>query len=135
MLALLPVATAVGIGALAALMAAGPARSQQSQSQTQTQQPPDQKQDQQKPDISVDVKLVNVFATVRDKKGSLDLDRVATHVLAFEGDSQVRWFEGNFEASRATAANSWARRPTGRTGSRTEARAGVGFTRRREERT
>jgi ATP-binding cassette ChvD family protein len=24
------------------------------------------------------------------------LDRVATHVLAFEGDSQVRWFEGNF---------------------------------------
>jgi ATP-binding cassette ChvD family protein len=26
------------------------------------------------------------------------LDRVATHVLAFEGDSQVPWFEGNFEA-------------------------------------
>jgi sulfate-transporting ATPase len=26
------------------------------------------------------------------------LDRVATHVLAFEGDSQVSWFEGNFEA-------------------------------------
>jgi sulfate-transporting ATPase len=26
------------------------------------------------------------------------LDRVATHVLAFEGDSQVRWFEGNFDA-------------------------------------
>jgi sulfate-transporting ATPase len=26
------------------------------------------------------------------------LDRVATHVLAFEGDSQVHWFEGNFEA-------------------------------------
>tara|TARA_Y100000741_G_scaffold79649_1_gene58265 strand:+ start:1118 stop:2794 length:1677 start_codon:yes stop_codon:yes gene_type:complete len=24
------------------------------------------------------------------------LDRVATHVLAFEGESQVRWFEGNF---------------------------------------
>ena len=24
------------------------------------------------------------------------LDRVATHVLAFEGDSHVRWFEGNF---------------------------------------
>ncbi len=24
------------------------------------------------------------------------LDRVATHVLAFEGDSRVRWFEGNF---------------------------------------
>jgi ATP-binding cassette ChvD family protein len=26
------------------------------------------------------------------------LDRVATHVLSFEGDSQVSWFEGNFEA-------------------------------------
>ena len=24
------------------------------------------------------------------------LDRVATHILAFEGDSQVRWFEGNY---------------------------------------
>ncbi len=31
------------------------------------------------------------------------LDRIATHILAFEGDSQVRWFEGNFteyEAAR-----------------------------------
>jgi sulfate-transporting ATPase len=26
------------------------------------------------------------------------LDRIATHVLAFEGDSRVRWFEGNFDA-------------------------------------
>ncbi len=26
------------------------------------------------------------------------LDRIATHVIAFEGDSVVRWFEGNFEA-------------------------------------
>jgi energy-dependent translational throttle protein EttA len=26
------------------------------------------------------------------------LDRIATHVLAFEGDSQVVWYEGNFEA-------------------------------------
>src|SRR5215208_2383153 len=25
------------------------------------------------------------------------LDRVATHVLAFEGDSQVTWFEGNYQ--------------------------------------
>jgi ATPase subunit of ABC transporter with duplicated ATPase domains len=24
------------------------------------------------------------------------LDRIATHVLAFEGESEVRWFEGNF---------------------------------------
>ena len=26
------------------------------------------------------------------------LDRICTHVLAFEGESEVRWFEGNFEA-------------------------------------
>ena len=24
------------------------------------------------------------------------LDRIATHILAFEGDSQVVWFEGNY---------------------------------------
>ncbi|MBM37325.1 MAG: energy-dependent translational throttle protein EttA [Acidimicrobiaceae bacterium] len=29
------------------------------------------------------------------------LDRVATHVLAFEGESQVRWFEGNFSEYEA----------------------------------
>jgi ATPase subunit of ABC transporter with duplicated ATPase domains len=32
------------------------------------------------------------------------LDRIATHILAFEGDSQVRFFEGNvsdYEAFRA----------------------------------
>ncbi|MCH2622956.1 MAG: energy-dependent translational throttle protein EttA [Acidimicrobiales bacterium] len=29
------------------------------------------------------------------------LDRVATHVLAFEGDSAVRWFEGNFSEYEA----------------------------------
>jgi sulfate-transporting ATPase len=29
------------------------------------------------------------------------LDRVATHMLAFEGDSQVRWFEGNFSEYEA----------------------------------
>ena len=25
------------------------------------------------------------------------LDRIATHILAFEGDSQVTWFEGNYQ--------------------------------------
>ena len=25
------------------------------------------------------------------------LDRIATHILAFEGDSQVMWFEGNYQ--------------------------------------
>jgi ATPase subunit of ABC transporter with duplicated ATPase domains len=29
------------------------------------------------------------------------LDRVATHILAFEGNSHVEWFEGNFEAYEA----------------------------------
>ncbi len=42
------------------------------------------------------------------------LDRVATHVLAFEGDSQVVFFEGNFEAyeeSRRTRLGEAADRP------------------------
>ena len=29
------------------------------------------------------------------------LDRIATHILAFEGDSQVAWFEGNYDAYEA----------------------------------
>jgi energy-dependent translational throttle protein EttA len=29
------------------------------------------------------------------------LDRIATHILAFEGDSQVRWFEGNYQEYEA----------------------------------
>ena len=36
------------------------------------------------------------------------LDRVATHVLAFEGDSQVTWYEGNFESYE-----SWRREQLG----------------------
>ena len=42
------------------------------------------------------------------------LDRVATHVLAFEGESQVRWFEGNFtdyEADRKKRLGSDADQP------------------------
>ena len=42
------------------------------------------------------------------------LDRVATHVLAFEGDSEVRWFEGNFsdyEADRRKRLGAEADRP------------------------
>ena len=34
------------------------------------------------------------------------LDRIATHVLAFEGDSQVEWFEGNYQDYEAD----WHRR-------------------------
>ncbi|WP_428118125.1 energy-dependent translational throttle protein EttA [Candidatus Poriferisodalis sp.] len=44
------------------------------------------------------------------------LDRIATHVLAFEGDSVVRWFEGNFsdyEAFRKRELGA-AAPPTGR---------------------
>ncbi len=26
------------------------------------------------------------------------LDRLCTHILAFEGDSHIEWFEGNFDA-------------------------------------
>jgi energy-dependent translational throttle protein EttA len=42
------------------------------------------------------------------------LDRVATHVLAFEGESQVRWFEGNFsdyEVDRKKRLGSDAEQP------------------------
>ena len=42
------------------------------------------------------------------------LDRIATHVLAFEGDSQVRWFEGNFtdyEADRRKRLGADAEQP------------------------
>ena len=37
------------------------------------------------------------------------LDRIATHILAFEGDSQVRWFEGNFSEYEA-----WKKQGAGR---------------------
>jgi energy-dependent translational throttle protein EttA len=36
------------------------------------------------------------------------LDRIATHILAFEGDSAVRWFEGNFSEYEA-----WRRKQLG----------------------
>ena len=32
------------------------------------------------------------------------LDRIATHILAFEGDSEVIWFEGNYQAFQAQMA-------------------------------
>jgi ATP-binding cassette ChvD family protein len=42
------------------------------------------------------------------------LDRIATHILAFEGDSQVVWFEGNYqdyEADRRKRLGAEAERP------------------------
>ncbi|MEM7391394.1 MAG: energy-dependent translational throttle protein EttA [Verrucomicrobiota bacterium] len=39
------------------------------------------------------------------------LDRIATHILAFEGDSKVTWFEGNYQAwqenQRQTKGDDW----------------------------
>ena len=42
------------------------------------------------------------------------LDRIATHILAFEGDSKVTWFEGNYsdyEADRKARLGSAAEQP------------------------
>jgi len=42
------------------------------------------------------------------------LDRIATHILAFEGDSKVEWFEGNYqdyEADRHRRLGTEADRP------------------------
>jgi len=42
------------------------------------------------------------------------LDRIATHILAFEGDGQVRWFEGNYqdyEADRRSRLGQDANQP------------------------
>jgi len=42
------------------------------------------------------------------------LDRIATHILAFEGDSAVVWFEGNYseyEADRKARLGSAASQP------------------------
>jgi ATP-binding cassette ChvD family protein len=42
------------------------------------------------------------------------LDRIATHILAFEGESRVRWFEGNYEeyeADRRRRLGAEAERP------------------------
>ena len=47
------------------------------------------------------------------------LDRVATHILAFEGDSQVVWFEGNYEEYEENRKRGWAPTPTSRTASST----------------
>ena len=47
------------------------------------------------------------------------LDRIATHVLAFEGDSQVRWFEGNFSEYEEWRHKELGAAPTSRTASST----------------
>jgi len=47
------------------------------------------------------------------------LDRIATHILAFEGDSTTLWFDGNYSSTRRTARPVSAPRPASRTGSST----------------
>jgi energy-dependent translational throttle protein EttA len=47
------------------------------------------------------------------------LDRIATHILAFEGDSQVVWFEGNYQDYEADRKRRSASTPTSPTGSST----------------
>ena len=44
------------------------------------------------------------------------LDRVATHILAFEGDSSVVWFDGNYSEYEEHRRNNSASQPISRTG-------------------
>ena len=47
------------------------------------------------------------------------LDRIATHMLAFEGESRTVWFEGNYQEYEADRSGGSASTPTSRTGSST----------------
>jgi ATPase subunit of ABC transporter with duplicated ATPase domains len=40
------------------------------------------------------------------------LDRIATHILAFEGDSKVVWFDGNYSEYEADRKFGWAQQTT-----------------------
>ena len=54
------------------------------------------------------------------------LDRIATHILAFEGDSKVVWCEGNYQDYEARpAASASAPTPTSRTASATSRSSGT----------
>ncbi len=45
------------------------------------------------------------------------LDRIATHILAFEGNSQVVFFQGNWSEYEADRKTAWGWRPSGPTAS------------------
>ena len=47
------------------------------------------------------------------------LDRIVTHILAFEGESKAVWFEGNFADYEADRSAAWDRTPTSRIASST----------------
>ena len=49
------------------------------------------------------------------------LDRIATHILAFEGDSHVEWFPGGYSDYVADREDAWATRPTAPPGDLSEA--------------
>ena len=53
------------------------------------------------------------------------LDRLATHILAFEGDSHVEWFEGNFEAYEEDKKRRLGEPRSSRTASSSSASSGV----------
>ena len=40
---------------------------------------------------------------------------IATHILAFEGDSQIVFFNGNYQEYEADKRNAWAKKAHGRT--------------------
>ncbi len=44
------------------------------------------------------------------------LDRIATHILAFEGDSHVEWFEGSFSDYLEDKKRGWAPTALSRSG-------------------
>jgi len=47
------------------------------------------------------------------------LDRIATHILAFEGESQAVFFDGNYQEYEADRESAWARRAHGPSASAT----------------
>ena len=52
------------------------------------------------------------------------LDRMATHILSFEGDSHVEWFEGNFQDYEEARNAAWATPPSSRTASSSSGSSG-----------
>jgi hypothetical protein len=52
------------------------------------------------------------------------LDRIATHVLAFEGDSRVIWVEGNYQDPRPAGGGASAEKATRRIASSTATQRG-----------
>ncbi len=53
------------------------------------------------------------------------LDRMATHILAFEGDSHVEWFEGNFQDYEEDKKRRLGEAPSSRTASSSSGLSGV----------